>query len=298
MAEDLTQRPPGLPPPTPPSPATEAAGEPQPAATPATRARRPAQARPFRYRFGLAYLVLAVVAGIGVGSAYLIWEREPAQEARWASWAPTGDEGSYHAQIAEYVGRRYRNTSGNQLVAVIASTPQIQTQQGVVPVEWVAFQKETRGGDRDFDVAQLGDSVMYTLCGGGERCTIAEGEPSAERLNLLRREALELSLYSFKHLDGLDSVVVLMPPNLGNPDDPEDDTQTAVYFQQGELRRELDRPLAQTLAVGRPTRGRQLNPIDQITVDRLTRTRLFLYDFQIAPSGAWGMVLAPALRLS
>jgi hypothetical protein len=294
VAEDLTQRPPGgLPPPTEPA----AASEPQ-ADAPAAPARRPAQERPFRYRFGLAYLVLAVVAGLGVGSAYLMWEREPAQETRWASWQPTGDENSYHAQIAEYVGRRHRNTSGNQLVAVIASTPQIQTQQGVVPVEWVAFQKETRGGDRDFDVAQLGDSVMYTLCGGGEQCSIAEGEPSGQRLNLLRREALELSLYSFKHLDGLDSVVVLMPPNLGDPNNPEDDTQTAVFFQQGELRRELERPLAQTLAVGRATRVRELNPIEQITVDRLTRTRLFLYDFQIAPSGAWGMVLAPALRAS
>ena len=28
------------------------------------------------------------------------------------------------------------------------------------------------GGDRDFEVAQVGDSVMYTLCGGGERCSI------------------------------------------------------------------------------------------------------------------------------
>jgi hypothetical protein len=272
--------------------ATEA--EPQAAAP----TRRPAQARPYRYRFGVAYLVMAVIAGAGVGSAYLLWEREPEQTTRWASWQPTGDEGSYHAQIAEYIGRRYRNTSGNQLVAVIASTPQIQTQQGTVPVEWVAFQKQTRSGDRDFDVASVGDSVMYTLCGGGERCSIAEGTPSAQRLTMLRRESLELALYSFKHLDGLDSVVVLIPPNLGNPDDPEDDTQTAVFFQKGELQRELNRPLAQTLAVGRPTRvaTRQMNPVDQLTVDRLTWPRLFLYDFQIAPSGAWGMVLAPALR--
>lgn len=290
MAEDLAPR----------QPEQLAAEEQAQEAEPEIRApaRRAAQARPYRYRFGLAYLILAVVAGAGVGSAYLLWEREPAPQTRWASWAPTGDEQSYHAQIAEYIGRRYRNTSGNQLVYVIASTPQVQTGQGTVPVDWVAFQKETRSGDRDFEVAELGDSVMYTLCGGGARCSISEGQPSEERLTLLRREALELALYSFKHLDGLDSVVVLIPPNLGeNLEDPSDDTQTAVFFQKGELQRELNRPLAQTLAIGRPTRGRELNPIDRLTVDRLTSPRLFVYDFQIAPSGSWGMILAPALRL-
>ena len=41
-----------------------------------------------------------------------------------------------------------------------------------------------------------GDGVLYRLCGLGPNCAIAKGKPSAERHLLLRREALELALYT------------------------------------------------------------------------------------------------------
>jgi hypothetical protein len=92
------------------------------------------------------------------------------------------------------------------------------------------------------------------------------------------------------------SVIVLMPPNLGDPADPEDDRQTALFFQKGDFQRELSRPIQQTLAGATP-RGVQINTIEQLTIDRLTEPRLFLYDFQPTQAGGWVIVLAPVFNL-
>ena len=152
---------------------------------------------------------------------------------------------------------------------MIASAPQVQTREGAVPLQWVALQGETASstadnGD-DFEIVPVGDqSLMYTLCGFGDRCSIAAGAPSEERARVLRRESLELALYSFKYVEGVRSVIVLMPPNLGDPADPEDDRQTALFFQKGDFNRELSRPIQQTLAGATP-RGVQINTIEQIT---------------------------------
>lgn len=296
MAEDLIPRPPAEPPPS--AAVAPEAAEPAPAQAP----QRRAEARPFRYRFGVAYLALAVLAGAAVGSAYLLLGREPKVETRWSAWKPVGDESSLTAQIAEFIGQRYRNTSGTQLVGVIASPPQVQTREGAAPIQWVAIQHEgassARSNDQNFNVLPAGDgALMYTLCGFGARCSLREGAPSIARGRLLRREALELALYTFKYVDGTDSVIVLMPPNLGDPKDTTDDRQTALFFQRSDFRREVSRPLRTTLLMGQPPRGLRVNAVEQLTIDRLTEPRLFLYDFQPTQAGGWVIVLAPVLNL-
>lgn len=296
MAEDLSQRPPG-------APAEEplllepADGDAPAAAAPAPRR---SEARPFRYRFGIAYLALAVLAGAAVGSAYLLLDREPTVERSWSAWKPAGDKSGYPAQIAEFIGQQYRNASGSQLVGVIASPPQVQTREGAVPIQWVAIQNPAasaaRSNDQNFNVLPTGDgSLMYTLCGFGERCSIREGEPSIVRGRLLRREALELALYTFKYVGGTDSVIVLMPPNLGKPGDTSDDRQTALFFQKGDFARELARPLRTTLLMRQPPRGIGVDAVEQLTIDRLTEPRIFIYDFQPTQAGGWVIVLAPIL---
>jgi len=58
-----------------------------------------------------------------------------------------------------------------------------------------------------------GNTVAYNLCGiGGKNCSIGTGAPSTDRLLLLRREALELALYTFKYLGGTDNVLAVLPP--------------------------------------------------------------------------------------
>ena len=58
-----------------------------------------------------------------------------------------------------------------------------------------------------------GNTIAYNLCGiGGKNCAIGIGTPSSARLLLLRREALELALYTFKYVHGVENVVAILPP--------------------------------------------------------------------------------------
>ncbi len=107
-----------------------------------------------------------------------------------------------------------------------------------------------------------GNTIAYNLCGfGGKDCAIGVGKPSANRLLLLRREALELALYTFKYIGGTQNVVAILPP--GHPQRPATlskkppsakATQTAtkpvdiaVLFVRQELAPLLKHPLGQIL---------------------------------------------------
>ena len=92
-----------------------------------------------------------------------------------------------------------------------------------------------------------GHGVMYTLFGLGKHGSIHGGEPSEERHLLLRREALELALYTFRYADDVDMVVTLLPPP--PPKAGEQDTAgelppvQALFFRPGDLQSELGVPL-------------------------------------------------------
>lgn len=255
----------------------------------------PEERRLFRVRFGLAYLVLAVIAGAAVGAAILLVDREPAQKEAWSSWQPVGRESSYDNQIADYVSGRYKLPSGKTLVGVIPSSPQVQTAEGVLPLQAVAIQNDPRGDTEDISIVATDNSVMYTLCGLGPRCSIREGTPSVERMLLLRREALELALYSFKYIDGLTSVIALMPTNIGDPRNPSDDTATALFFQRSDrdVRRALDEPLERTLLSPNPPQAAEINATEGLIIDRLTESRLFRYQFTQTQAGGAVIVLVP-----
>ena len=108
--------------------------------------------RVYRWRFGIAYFVLAVLAGVGVGIAVMIVERpDEAAAPAWSEWQPVGRETSYPDQIAEYVGQGYRLQSGSPLAAVIASPPQVNTDANVA-VQAVVIQNQSALPSADPDV--------------------------------------------------------------------------------------------------------------------------------------------------
>jgi hypothetical protein len=251
--------------------------------------------RVYRWRFGVAYLVLAVLAGAGVGVAVMLLDR-PEERAgpAWSEWKPTGRETSYPDQIADFVGNGYRLPSGSQLAAVIASTPTVSSTN--VPVQAVVIQNQSAlpSAAPDIEIVPTQDSVMYTLCGLGPQCSIAEGEPSAERLQLLRREALELSLYTFKYVDGAASTIVLLPPNLGeNAEDTSDDEAVALFLQKKDFSRELAQPVRNTLLLATPPQIAELNAREELIVDRLTDPNIFQYQFEQVQTGGAILILAP-----
>jgi hypothetical protein len=247
----------------------------------------------YRGRFAAFYFLLAVVAGAGVGAlVVLVGRGSPAPAPAWSEWEPTGSTERRAAQIGEHVSGLYRLPSGNALAAVTYAGPPTATgpDGAVFQVQAIAVRADTSGGRAEpdeVDTFPAGNAVMYTLCGLGRACSIPEGKPSAERAQLLRREALELALYSFNYLD-VDSVLALLPPRAdGN-------MATAVFVERGDLGPELGRPLGQTLTSPLTPGIGEIPPDEQRVVDRITRSRIYQYSYLQAQDGSPIMVLAPA----
>src|SRR5207248_6497915 len=127
--------------------------------------------------------------------------------------------------------------------------------------------------------AQFFDSTTswtYNLCGFGQNCAISQGKDSTERNELLRREALELALYTFKYDHDLQSLVTFMPPALGAPQ------KGVLFFRRQDLSVPLEHPLAATLPAPKTT----LKPGEMDARD-LARVRQYagrpLYSFQYQP---------------
>jgi hypothetical protein len=257
----------------------------------ADRARRVA----YRSRFAAFYVALAIVAGAGVGALLVLVGRgSPAPAPAWSAWEPTGSTERRSAQIAEHVSDPYRLPSGKALVAVTYSGPPTVTgpDGSSFQVRAIAVQPNTAGGRAEADDIHTLDArnaVMYTLCGLGSACSIAEGKPSVARGQLLRREALELSLYSFRYLDGIDSALVLLPPRADGK------AATAVFLERRDLRPELDRPIDQSLTAPLTPGVGEIQPDEQRVIDRTTRSRVYAYSYLQAQDGSPVMVLMPAV---
>lgn len=256
------------------------------------RERRTEQARrsSYRFRFGLVYVLLAVVVGAAVGAAAVLATRPgPPEAAAWSAWRPEGSNDRMALQIADHVSKGYRLPSGKQLAIALVGPPEVQE----VPVRAIAVNPDTTAGQAepgDIEVVDAARTVMYILCGLGETCSIAEGEASEARHQLLRREALELSLYAFKYIDEVESVLTFLPPA------PKADaaTGTTVFLQRSDVADELRRPLNQTLLRAQPPALGEIDAVEQSTIDRLTRPRVFAYEFQQAQDGSAIVVLTPA----
>jgi hypothetical protein len=144
----------------------------------------------------------------------------------------------------------------------------------------VALRSAASGGDVEF---VDGTGVMYTLNGLGPRGSIPTGTPSEERHLLLRREALELALYTFRYRDGVDIVVALLPPpppDRSAPAAQPPQTQ-ALFFRPGDLRSELSVPLRSTIPEPTPRpETLTLGSDEARRIEDLTRSNLFLASFQ------------------
>ena len=247
------------------------------------RARRSS----YRFRFGVIYVALAAVVGAAIGTFVVLALRPaPPEAAAWSTLQPEGSTEASAKQIADHVSKRYRLPSGNQLAVAIVGPPEVQD----VAVRAIAVRPDTSLGqaeEDDIDVVDTRNSIMYILCGLGESCSIPEGEASEERHQLLRREALELSLYSFKYLKGVESVVVFLPPA------PKAESGTSVFLEKGDVRDELRRPLNRTLLRSQPPELGRIDTIELGHIDRLTRPRVFQYEFQQAQEGSAILVLTP-----
>jgi hypothetical protein len=264
-----------------------------PASLPARPESRADRARRlvYRGRFGAFYFLLAIAAGAALGSLVVLLERgSPAPAPAWSSWEPQGSAERKAAQIADRVSTPYRLPSGNPLVGVTyAGPPTIAGPDGSpLQLRALAVQNPTSTGAEDIDAIPSASNVMYVLCGLGPACSIPEGRPSDARGQLLRREALELALYSFRYIEGIESVIVMLPPRADGQN------ATAVFLERSDVRAALEEPLSQTLTAPLVPGVGEITAEEGRTIDRFTKSRVYAYRPLQQQDGAFVLFLVAA----
>jgi hypothetical protein len=239
---------------------------------------------PYEYQHGHKFrLAFAALAGFGLAAvaaavAFLVAGKPPKPPA-WSSWKPTGSGDAALAQIAQHVGSAYRLPGGQQLVLVEGGPMQIAG----LPVKIVLRPTRT-----DYALSD-GKGALYVLCGMGSKCSISTGKPSVERTLLLRREALELALYTFRYAGDVKQVVVILPPP---PTKPQEDPSQVVFFRRGDVTPQLARPLRNTLPSPPPSIPTLRSGAIHDFIDRLTSNEIFNFDLQQAPDASVLLELA------
>jgi len=255
-------------------------GEPDAAATPETSPSLPPS--PYRGRFGF---VTGVLLGCGDAAAVLllvvITSGGPKDEglARdWSTWKPDTNDSFIGAdEIAKHVQGTYRNEKKKPLASVTS---------GPIAFGQIPLIVAIPAGD---NVQPLyGTGVQYTLGGSGKEGLLKDSKPSKARHRLLRREALELALYSFRYLDDITMVAIALPAAT-----KKDDTKQsrAVFYRPGDLLPQLQVPLAKTLSPVTP-HPKSLTKAESARVDSLVLRNLFESSIQPLDSRRRYLVLS------
>jgi hypothetical protein len=217
---------------------------------------------PHAARFQFVYGILIGVGIAALAAAVIAFsdgdKTQSVGLSTWSTWQPTRGSGDPVQQIVDHVAPEYRLPSGKQIVAVTGGPSQIEG----IPLIVALRSDPAKNGDTN--ILENKNVVLYRMCGLGKDCSIKEGKPSKERGLYLRREALELALYTFNYVADIDGVVVLMPPVPGQK------PSHAVFFRPEDVGPSLQNPLIDTLPGPTPTvrtlmRSRNLPIVNSIT---------------------------------
>ena len=204
----------------------------------------PAEA-PHAARFQFVYGILIGIGIAALAAAAIVFSHRDSSStatlSTWSTWQPTRGNGDPIQQIVDHVAPEYRLPSGKQIVAVTGGPSQIEG----IPLVVALRSDPAKNGATS--ILENKNVVLYRMCGLGKDCAIKEGKPSRERGLYLRREALELALYTFNYVSNIDAVTVLMPPPLGKK------PSNAVFFRPQDVEPSLQNPLNDTLPGPTPT---------------------------------------------
>lgn len=242
----------------------------------------PRRGSAYTKRFVLAYLLMiGVFAGVIGLFAFLVSRSDSA--ARWSAFQPSGRDAFDKAQnLANYVAPRY--VEQGIPVATVQAQPLIY--QNTV-LDGIAFERATSrdsigGGVNQFEPA--GSTIMYVFCGPGDACGPSQTASAATEA-LLRRESVELALYTFKYTHGINSIVALLPPTKN--------TKPAIFLTRRAFRGLLSKPLSQTLPTRRFITGGSLTGEEQSKIQKLTANSVFASTFEALPNQRALLLLAP-----
>ncbi len=251
-----------------------------------------------KFLVAMVTLFALAAAALAVSLAVLVSPHSSGSGPAWSAWSPPDGGLAGEREIANQVSPYYRATPAGQLVVVTArniSDTGTTTQ--------LALRDPTTGTLS----AISGNSAVYTMCGLGPSCAIATGTASQARLLLLRREALELALYTFKYISGVDNVVAILPPGrtqvtgqlTSKPPAPGKTAATtpvdlAVVFQRAGLQHFLTQPLRNTLPEQLPPTVSQMSSAPEAElVSVITAQALFTQRLIQDQDGSSVLVLSP-----
>ena len=250
------------------------------------QARTTSAGHAYGRRFTVLYALLGVAVLASIGGIVLASTggHVGAGPAAWSSWKPEDSGQSGAKQIAAHVAREYHLPSGAQLVEVFAKPPSVSPGSQNIPLHYVV--KQGKGQNGEPIAINSGDTIQYSLCGLGDSCAIATGTPSVQRGTLVRREILELALYTFKYMSGVKNVIAFMPPTPGST------PKYTVFLQRSDVDAQLKVPLTQTLNPKTPLPN-TITRREQQTIDSTTEAKVFSYSLSQTQTGEAVLVLSP-----
>ncbi len=266
-----------------------------------------------KFRVVTAVLVGLAIGAIVVAVAIATGGRRSSTAVAWSAWSPP-DSGALGArEIADHTAPFYRLSAVDQLAVVTVvnltnpSAAAAASSTGTASTS--GLQVAVKANPSSSAVSLLsGNTVAYNLCGiGGSNCAIGTGQPSTNRMLLLRREALELALYTFKYIGGVENVVAILPPSrieqtstltktppTSHASPASTPIDVAVLFVRGELQPWLDQPLSSTLPEQFPPTVAQMASAPEAgLVDQITARGLFAEQLVQAQDGSNLIVLDP-----
>jgi hypothetical protein len=271
---------------------------PAPAAPAATQASPPSEVVPLRAagrytgRFVLIYGVLATVLIVAVGGLVVLISDSGVlknhSSGSWSTWKPaSGTTAKVTDEIASHVAQDYHlNKAGAQLVAVVAGPPDLQNGTHKIGISHIAVRKKANS-NVNIEVDATGATWTDQLCGLGTSCSIASGQATDTRGRLVRREALEVALYTFKFEPAIKSVVAFMPPPPGQT------ASTLLYLQKANLTQQLSQPLRKTLPLAKPPLPTVTDATEAATIDKLTLPSTYSYTVQGLQDNSALLILNP-----
>jgi hypothetical protein len=245
--------------------------------------REPRTSHASRFQFLIGALVAIGGTAIAVTVA-IVTGPAPKPGVAWSFWRPVSGAGDPAEQIALHVAPQYRLPDGHELVQVTGGPQAVGGQPVVLALR-------SSGSEPS---ALPNDGVFYQLCGTGPHCSIP-GKASVERALLVKREALELALYTFHYISQSSQVLVTFPPP--PPTGPEKKSASAkqssslsstisstgsqttpshvLLFRPSDLATELARPLEETLPAKAPTITAMNRSPEAPLVNRLTLNAIY-----------------------
>lgn len=248
---------------------------------------------------GLAVAALAVAVALAVNTT------RATPGAAWSQWSPPDSGVAGEREIAATVSPFYRAAPAAQLAVVtVHNVTGASSSTSSASGTQIALRDPSTG-----TLSTLGGTTaVYSLCGLGASCAIPTGSPSIARELLLRREALELALYTFEYIHGISNVVAVLPPGVatttatltptppvsGHAAPSTSTIEMAVVLQRSALTRELGQPLRATLPEQLPPTVAQMAAAPEAElVSVLTGQTLFQQRTVQAQDGSNVLVLDP-----